>query len=52
MLDCFCSPKSRNGPSRDSLTPESVHFGAIPVLANEPPFIVADVRRLANEVVW
>jgi len=31
---------------------ERVQFGAISTSENEPPFIVADVRRLANELFW
>jgi nucleoside-diphosphate-sugar epimerase len=31
---------------------EQVHLGALPVPADEPPFIVADARRLQTEVGW
>jgi nucleoside-diphosphate-sugar epimerase len=31
---------------------ELLKLGAIPVGANEPPFILADVRRLSQEVGW
>jgi nucleoside-diphosphate-sugar epimerase len=32
--------------------PELVKFGALPIPANDPPLILADVRRLNNEVRW
>jgi nucleoside-diphosphate-sugar epimerase len=31
---------------------ELVRFGALPVRDNDPPLLVADVQRLANEVGW
>lgn len=31
---------------------ELVQFGALPVRDNDPPLLVADVRRLMNEVGW
>ncbi len=31
---------------------ELVQLGAIPAAVNEPPFLVADIRRLAGEVGW
>jgi nucleoside-diphosphate-sugar epimerase len=31
---------------------EHVHFGALPVTGNEPPLIVGDSSRLADEVGW
>ena len=31
---------------------ERVRFGVLPALENEPPLLVADVRRLAGELGW
>lgn len=33
-------------------SPELVHLGALPAAPNEPPLLVADVRRLSEEVGW
>jgi len=32
--------------------PELIEFGAISVPADEPPMLVADIRRLREEVGW
>ena len=29
-----------------------IRLGTIPVSEDEPPFLIADVKRLANEVGW
>jgi nucleoside-diphosphate-sugar epimerase len=33
-------------------SPELIDFGGVPMRPNEPPLIVADVRRLFDEVKW